>query len=415
MFVRSLLTAAVWTVVVSSAAACPFCSSQGQTLAGELASADMIVVATLKSSEQDPGDFTKSKSIFHIDKTIKDHPVYKVGDTFSIARYIQQVKKGQEPQFLLFCYVNHDPNDAATAAVASGGVFAHYRNVTVDAYRGDEVKPGGKLPQYLENTFKLKDQNAATRLKFYFDYLEDPEIFISSDAYMEFGNMDYKDVRPVAEKLPADTLLKWLKDPNTSPSRHGLYGMLLGHCGKAEHAPAIRKLIEDPDNAFSVGLDGMLAGYAMLDPKQGEEVIRGIIINTKKDFTTRYAALRTIRFFQEYRPDLMKAETRVSLMKKLAEQADIADIAIDDLRKWKAWDETGFVLGFAGQESHNSLINKRAMLRFAIQAAEAGKEEAKAFVAKARTDNPDRVRETEDLLRDETLKPVARPTENAKK
>ena len=59
-----------------TASACPFCSTQGQTLAGELASADMIVVATLKSSEQDPNDFTKSKSVFHIDQAIKPHPVY---------------------------------------------------------------------------------------------------------------------------------------------------------------------------------------------------------------------------------------------------------------------------------------------------------------------------------------------------
>src|SRR4051812_5567884 len=129
MFVRSLFAAAMsvlemprqllsWRPVAvmcsagyflygaGTAAACPFCSTQGQTLAGELASADMIVVATLKSSEQDAKDFTKSKSVFHIDTVIKAHPVYKAGDSFPVARYIQQVKKGEEPKFLLFCYVN---------------------------------------------------------------------------------------------------------------------------------------------------------------------------------------------------------------------------------------------------------------------------------------------------------------------
>ena len=405
MLVRCL-TVAVVLLSASLAFACPFCSTQGQTLAGELASADMIVVATLKSSEQDPNDFTKSKSVFKIDQAIKPHPVYKAGDTFTVARYIQQVKKGEEPKLLLFCYVNHDPADAQLAAVASAAVFAGYRNVSVDAYRGDEIKPDSTLPKYLADTFALRDKDAATRLKFYFDHLETPELFVSTDALMEFGNADYKDVRPVAEKLPADTLLKWIKDPNTAPSRFGLYGMLLGHCGKAEHAAAIRKLIDDPDNAFSLGLDGMLAGYTLLDPKGGWELIRGIAADRKRDFSTRYAALRTVRFFHEHRPDVIKPGQLLDGMKTLAAQDDIADIAIDDLRKWKAWDETSFVLGFAGQETHNSLITKRALLRFAIQAGEAGKADAKAFVDKARADNPDRVKETEELLRDETPKTV---------
>ncbi|MEO2088267.1 MAG: hypothetical protein ABGY75_02060 [Gemmataceae bacterium] len=335
--------------------------------------------------------------------------MYKAGDTFTVARYIQQVKKGEEPKLLLFCYVNHDPADAQLAAVASAAVFAGYRNVSVDAYRGDEIKPDSTLPKYLADTFALRDKDAATRLKFYFGHLETPELFVSTDALMEFGNADYKDVRPVAEKLPADTLLKWIKDPNTAPSRFGLYGMLLGHCGKAEHAAAIRKLIDDPDNAFSLGLDGMLAGYTLLDPKGGWELIRGIAADRKRDFSTRYAALRTVRFFHEYRPDVIKPGQLLDGMKTLAAQDDIADIAIDDLRKWKAWDETSFVLGFAGQESHNSLITKRALLRFAIQAGEAGKADAKAFVDKARADNPDRVKETEELLRDETPKTVTTP------
>jgi hypothetical protein len=404
MSLRTVFTLLFILSSVATATACPFCSSQGQTLAGELASADMIVVATLKSSEQDPQDFTRSKSVFAIDKVIKPHSAFEKATSFPVARYIQQVKKGAEPKFLLFCYINNDPADAARSAVASGMVFAQYLKASVDAYRGDEIKADSKLPDYLEQTFALKDKDQPTRLKFYFDHLESPELFISTDALMEFGNADYKDVRPVAEKLPADTLLKWIKDPNTSPSRFGLYGMLLGHCGKAEHASAVRKLIDDPDNAFSLGLDGMLAGYAMLDPKAGWEHLRGIAGDRKKDFSTRYAALRTIRFFHEFRPEVLKTEQLLDGMKALATQDDIADIAIDDLRKWKVWDETGTVLGFAGQESHNSLITKRAILRFALQAAEAGKADAKEFVDKARADNPERVKETEDLLRDETPK-----------
>ena len=96
----------------------------------------------------------------------------------------------------------------------------------------------------------------------------------------------------MAKTLPPDTLVKWLKDPNTPASRYGLYGMLLGHCGKAEHAATLRKLIADPDNAYSLGLDGMLAGYVLLDPKAGWEYLSAVAADRKKEFTTRYAVLR---------------------------------------------------------------------------------------------------------------------------
>jgi hypothetical protein len=407
MLHRFALASLLLVFTILPALACPFCATQGQTLAGELASADLIVVATLKSSEQDPKDFTRSKSVFQIDKIIKPHPAFVNQKSFSVPRYIQQVKSGAEPKFLLFCYINPDPTDAALAAVGSSMVFARYRNVTVDAYRGDELKADSKLPEYLEQTFELRNQDQPTRLRYYFNHLESNELFISTDAVMEFGNADYKDVRPLAEKLPADTLLKWIQDPNTQPSRFGLYGMLLGHCGKAEHAAVVRKLIDEPNNAFSLGLDGMLAGYTLLDPKAGWALIREIMGNKKKDFTTRYAALRTARFFQNDRPDLIKSELLVEGMKELVTHDDIADIAIDDLRKWKVWEETNFILGFAKLESHSSPITKRAILRFAIQAAETGKPAAKTFVEEARAANPTRVKEAEELLRDESPKPAA--------
>ena len=59
-------------------------------------------------------------------------------------------------------------------------------------------------------------------------------------------------------------------------------------------------------------------------------------------------------------------------MKVFAGQDDIADIAIEDLRKWKQWGETGFVLGLAGKETHADPLVKRAILRFALSAAAEG-------------------------------------------
>ena len=400
-----MFRSAVAAILIFSAPllACPFCTTQGLTFAGELAQADMIVVGTVLSSSRDDRDLSKSKTELRIDTLIKSHAAFPKPKTLTIPRYIP-MEKGGGPQLLLFCYVNSDSTDAAISSVVSTAVFAQYRNASIDAYRGDELKANSQLPKYLEQTQKLQGADAQVRLKFYFDYLEANEVFISSDAYMEFGNADYKDVQKLASKLPAETLLKWLKDPNTAPSRHGLYGMLLGHCGKAEHAAVIRKLLDDPDNAFSLGLDGMLAGYMMLDAEGGADLLGKIVANPKKDFTTRYAALRTLRFVHDFRPDLLKPQKLLGFLKTICEQDDISDMGIEDLRKWKQWEQADFVLELAKRENLNASIIKRAILRYAIQAGGSGHKDSAAYVEKVRLEKPKLLKDVEELLKEETPK-----------
>lgn len=402
---RHLLAVVAALVAAVKLSACPFCSTQGQTLAGELATADMIVVATVLSAERDENDFTKSRTKLRIDKTVKPHPAFEKETEITVPRYIPTEKGKAPPQLLLFCYVNTDTTDAAVSAVASvAAVFPKYRNATLDAYRGDEIRAKSKLPDYLEQARKLQGAPLQDRLRFYFDHLEDDDLFISSDAYMEFGNADYKDVKELAKKLPADTLLKWLKDANTPPSRYGLYGMLLGHCGKGEHSATLKKLVAEPDNAFSLGLDGMLAGYVLLDPKDGWDVLTGIASDRKREFTTRYAALRTVRFFHDHRPDVVSADKVLAAMKSLAELDDIADIAIDDLRKWQQWDQADYILGLAGKESHADPLVKRSILKYAIVASKHGSKAAGEYVEAVRKVKPQAVADAEGLIESELPK-----------
>ena len=113
-------------------------------------------------------------------------------------------------------------------------IFFNVVNGQLDPYRGEEVPADSNLPEYLKGAIDVRQKDVVTRLRYFFDYLEDKDTVISSDAYNEFAVADYKEVRELAEKLPAETLLKWIKDPNTRGSRFGLYGLLIGHCGKPE-------------------------------------------------------------------------------------------------------------------------------------------------------------------------------------
>jgi hypothetical protein len=402
-----LLTAAVLgaaLLLTPSAPACPFCSAQGQTLSGEVNQADFIVYGTLTNPQRDPNDFTKGTTDLVIETVVKPHEYLAGKKTLRIPRYVPVDQQGSK--FLVFCNVFNRPVDFAASAVASGAVLANFDAAQLDAYRGEPVAADSKLADYLKGAIEVRQKDPVARLKFFFDHLDSPDVVISSDAINEFGYAEYKDVRPLAEKLPADKVLKWLKDPNTLPSRFGLYGLFIGHCGKKEDAKVVRELLEQPDKAYSSGLDGLIAAYVMLDKQAGWEYLLGLLKDPGKEFPVRYAGLKVLRLFWEFRPDVVSKDEVVEGMKLLVAQPDMADLPIEDLRKWGCWQLTPFVLKFADEKSHNAIpIVRRSILRFAL-AAPADQAAAKAYVEKVRKEDPERVKFVEQTLKDEQPKPA---------
>jgi hypothetical protein len=388
--------AAVAVVLAGPAAtsrACPLCNPTGTTFATEVAQADLILYGTLTNAKGDPDALNKGTTDLAIDTVIKTHDVVKGKKKITIPRYVPPSAGGKDVKYLIFFNVN-------------GG--------DLDPYRGEEVPADSNLPKYLQGAIDVRQKDVVTRLRYFFDYLEDKDTVISSDAYNEFAVADYKEVRELSEKLPADVLLKWIKDPNTRGSRFGLYGLMIGHCGKPEHAKALRELLGDKERAFSSGLDGILAGYIMLDPKGGWEYLVNLV-KGDGEFPVKYAALRTARVFWEYRPDVIPHKQILEVMKALMDQPDIADMPIEDLRKWKAWDLTPVVLSYAQKESHNTIpINNRAILKFAIAASWADPKNTAAanFVAEARKKDARRVEFLEELLKDEVKPPAPEKAKN---
>jgi hypothetical protein len=370
------------------AAACPGCGPPtGQTLTSEVAQADFILYGTLTNAKNDPKDpgSTKGSTDMNIEAVVKPHALVKDKKVFTIPRYVPPDPKPYK-YMVFFNVVNGD----------------------VDPYRGVAVALDSKLPEYVKGALEVKSKDIVTRLKYFFDHLESDDIEISADAYNEFAVADYKEVSELAPKLSAATLLKWLKDPNTRASRFGLYGLLLGHCGKPSDAVEMRKLLDDPERKFSSGLDGMLMGYTLLDKKAGYEYTLKLINDPDAEFLVKHAALKALRFFWEYRADVLAKRQILDGMTALMANPDIADMPIDDLRKWQAWDMTPAVLAWADKESHNTLpINRRAILKFALAAswADAKNTAAAAHVEKARKEDPERVKLIEELLRDE-MKPL---------
>jgi hypothetical protein len=355
---------------VPRAAACPFCTMQGQTLIGEVGQASMVLY----------GDFTNANEQAEttdlvIEAVIKDHAARNRRKTLTLAKYVPPPPDKSKVKYLVFCDIFKDK---------------------IDPYRGVPVKPNSPLPEYLKKALLVKDKPIAQRLRFFFDYLDSEDLEVSNDAYKEFGNADYKDYQGMAKDLPADKIARWLRDENTPQFRYGLYASMLGHCGKAKHAEVLRKLLEDPDKRVSSGIDGILAGYTMLKPKEGWKYLRGTLKDTKKEFMLRYAALRAVRFLHDLRADLVGKKELVEGVCLLLDQDDIADLAIEDLRKWQYRDKLDRVLAVRKGAAYKLPIVQRAVLRFCLSCK--GNAKAAAYVAERRKEDPDSVKEAEELL-----------------
>jgi len=372
-----------------SAEGCPFCGGDSSTMLKEADLASLILYGKLTNAKLDPKDPNGSGTTdLVIDTVVKSHEILGGKTVVTLPKYIP-LEKDQDVKYLIFCDV--------------------YKG-KIDPYRGVPAKADSRIATYLKGALGVKDKTMAEKLKFFFDYLDDGDGEVSSDAYKEFGNADYKEVRALAEKLPADKIAGWLKDPNTLTIRLGLYSSLLGHCGKPEHAKLLRGMIDDPDHKLSTGIDGMLAGYVLLAPKDGWGYLAAMLADRTKEFMQRYAGLRAARFFHEYRADVVAKDRVVAALLPMLAQKDVADLVVEDLRKWGSWEQAEKVLDLFGKPGFSEPIVKRAVMRFALTCPPAKSKRAAEFVAERRKENAKYVEEIEELLSYENPKPAAQPT-----
>jgi hypothetical protein len=340
--------------------------------------ASFVVLGTFANPHQLSRD---GKADFEIESVIKSHEI--VNDAKKLAVRPWRFTSPKE-KVLLFCNVS---------------------NGEIDAFRAEPIADPSELLAYLSGALKLRKNPPAERLAYCIPFLNNRESVVSQDAYGALTDADYKHFREMARKLDPQMPIGRLDDPKTPVSHLGLYASLLGHCGKGtEHGDCLRKLFLNRDRHDGRGLDGMLEGYVMLQPKEGWMFLeKEIIRNPKCDFGTRYAGIRTLRFLYSQQPDLIDKKLIISAMLEATTIPDVGDFAIEDLRKWRCWQATDQILALAERKSHSIGVIQHAILRFAIQSPAPA---AAAYVAVQRKRDPDQVSETEEILKLEPVTPV---------
>jgi hypothetical protein len=249
----------------------------------------------------------------------------------------------------------------------------------LELYRGVPITPA--VVPYLKGMLVLKANDDVARLRYCFDFLEHRDSAIAEDALMEFSLSPEPELRRAAARLSPVVLRAWLQKDTTSATKLGLYAFLLGHCGGEEDAALLRRLLEKQVQEVASQVDLILEAYTLLKPREAWPYVLELAKNPKMAFLVRYSALKTARFLAANRPDLVPRREILSVMEMFLGQPDMADLVIEDLRKWTCWDFTPGILALWGQKSHDVPIVRRSILRYALQCPRA---EAIRFLAAQR-------------------------------
>ena len=340
----SLAVAVLAATATISVLACPFCAGPQLTLAEQVQEADAVVLVKwtggVPAKDQDPG----ATSYEVIEALRKDQEQkFPPGEAISLVRY-RAAKAGD--LFLLL-------GTKMGASLDWGSPL----EITKEGFHYLKGVPSPKL-------------SAPERLTYFLGYLEHSDGMISTDAYGEFAKANYEDIVQLTEKMPRKQLRGWLESPETSASRLGLYGLLLGLCGTAEDAELMRDKIVNGQGDFRLGIDGVMGGYLLLTGDDGLTVLEETKIQDKKSpFSETYAAMGAIRFMWQYGKGQIKPDRLRTSMRLLLDRPELADLVIADLARMEDWSAQDRLMELYGAEGYDIPSIKRAVVRYMLASA----------------------------------------------
>jgi hypothetical protein len=362
------------------APSCSLCGNlQSPTIREEarLPGARLILAGTLANPRLGPGGSGITE--FHVSDVLRKDDWLAGRKVIELPRYLAVSDAKNPPRFLVFCDILKNQ---------------------LDPYRGVPIK-SEETVEYVKKAMALDATDRVRNLTFFFNYLENPDPEVARDAFVEFAKATDADISRVAPKLSADKLRTWLKNPQTPPERLSLYAVMLGACGGAADVELFAKMLGDGTARSADAYDGILAGYIHLRPREGWQLAIDTLRDGSRKLPARLMVLRTLRYYHGSQP----AESRdkiLQAMKAVLDQGELADVAVEDLRRWQLWDLTPAVLPLYGKKGFDAPITQRAILRYALSCKD--RDDAKAFVAQRRKAEAELVQEVEESLEYEKSK-----------
>ncbi len=366
-------------LVAESAVACTLCGgnfANRASLRQEALQARHVYYGTMSNPQISIGNAAgvanASTTDFTVDQVIKsDSAARKAQKKFTIPRYVP-VDGKTPPKFLVFCSENEGK---------------------LDPYRGTPVTSAA-LVEYIRGATAIDAKDTAKVLAFAGKHLDSTDADVSAEAFLELAKADDADVLAAAKSMDPKKIRQMIDDPRTPSERLGLYAYLLGACGTPAEAEWIKGLLRQPGDRFRSATSGLYAGLIMIVPSEGWATVQAVLADGKRPFPERSAALNALRFYRNVNPTANRDRVLAGL-KVLLPQDDIADLPIEDLRRWKMWDLSADVVGLYGRKGFDAPLMKRAILRYGLTCPDAVSQK---FIAQVRQQQPELVKEVEEGL-----------------
>ncbi len=371
----TLSLASLLLSVLPVAAACSLCGAtlrQSPTFRQE-AGLDTARAIFIAYAENPQLNGTTRSTDLRITDVLRSHPELKDKKVITVKQYLQVDDPKNPPRYLVFC---------------------DYYKKEFDPFRGVPLKSAASV-EYAQKVIKLDPKEQTENLLFFFRYLDNPDPLIARDAFLEFAKASDQDIARVARRLDAEKLRGWLKDRQTPAERLSVYTLLLGACGTEADARLLKSMLEDNSERTVNAFDGILAGYIHLKPREGWDLAYSLLRDGDKPMLTRLAVARMLSYFHGAQPRESKEQV-LRCLDAMIGHGELADIAIEDMRRWDIRYRTRDILSLYGKKGFDAPLMKRTILRYAL----CGKDDvtAKSFVEGRRSAEPDLVKEVEEAL-----------------
>jgi hypothetical protein len=340
MIIRSGILVAALLLAISAVVACPFCPTAELPLAEQLAQSDAAVLVQWKSAEPaSPEKKTAGSTTFGIVKVVHQPGVsYETGSTITLDRSCS----GNPGDLFLLMGDNADAIQWRTPLA-----------VTETGFKYIVEAPSREVP-------------SSKRLPYFLKYLEHPDEQIAKDAFSEFAAAPYREIEPLARQFSAAKLREWIAKKETNQARLGFYGMMLGLAGEKKDAEFLKAEINRPTETYRLGLDGMMAGYALLTGADGLELLDEKLTAESGTAAPTYAAMQTLRFLWEYENARVGKDRLRRSMRILIGRSEFTDLAIKDLARWEDWEIIPTLMELYDQPDQSDSRIKRAVIHFLL-------------------------------------------------
>ncbi len=339
---RLLIVLAVTLLASQVALGCPFCSAPSLTLSEQLTQADAAVLVKWVDGKTPTEKSAGSTTYAIVEVSRGSKETLKKDDKLTVPRYRAGKK---DDLFLLFGTKDKEID------------WSSPLEVTEVTYQYIVQAPSPESP-------------TAKRLEYFLKFLEFSDQLVSNDAYGEFANAPYEDIVKIKDKMDRAKIAKWITNKETSPTRMGLYGLLLGLCGNDDDAKMMEKKIEEQVQDFRLGIDGLISGYLLLTGEKGMETIDNSKLRDKKaPFSETYAAMQALRFMWTYGNGRVSKERLRQSMRELLDRPELADLVVADLARWEDWSVQDRLMKLYGQGEYSIPSIKRAIVRYLLTAA----------------------------------------------